>query len=55
MAKLIKPIHGAADGEVYAREYAVGDDCPVSLEGYAASIGALESATKAAKKAPENK
>jgi hypothetical protein len=55
MAKLTKPITGAPDGEVYAREFAAGDDCPASLEAYAESIGALEAANKASKKAPETK
>lgn len=55
MAKLTKPITGVADGEVYPREFAVGDDCPAELEAYAASLGAIATATKAAKKAPENK
>jgi len=55
MAKLTKPITGVSDGEVYPREFAAGEVCPAGLEAYAASLGALESSTKAAKKAPENK
>ena len=51
--KLTKTIHGVPDGEVYPRDIPAGEDCPVGLVAYAASIGALD--VKAAKKAPENK
>lgn len=51
--KLKKAIFGAPDGEVYPREIPAGEECPPSLEAYAAEIGALEN--KAAKKAPETK
>ncbi|WP_347268812.1 hypothetical protein [Paracoccus sp. (in: a-proteobacteria)] len=54
MAKLTKPIIGCANGEIYPREYAEGEECPAELEAYAESIGALAE-TKAAKKAPETK
>lgn len=53
MAKLIKDIFGAADGEVYPRTYAAGEECPAELEAAAIEAGALE--VKAAKKAPETK
>lgn len=51
--KLKKAITGVPDGEVYPREIPAGEECPPSLEAYAAEIGALE--IKAAKKAPETK
>jgi hypothetical protein len=54
MAKLTKPIYGVPDGEIYPRDFAAGEECPVGLEDYAASIGALTE-NKAAKKAPETK
>ena len=54
MAKLTKPITGCANGEIYPREYAAGEDCPAELEAYAREIGALAE-DKAAKKAPETK
>ncbi len=50
--KLKKAIFGAPDGEVYPREIPAGEECPPSLEAYAAEIGAL---AKAVKKAPETK
>lgn len=53
MPKLTKSIFGAPDGEIYPREIPAGEECPPSLESYAAEIGALEN--KAAKKAPEAK
>lgn len=40
--KLTKPITGAANGEIYPREYAAGDECPVELEAAAKEAGALE-------------
>ena len=52
--KLTKPIFGAANGEIYPRVYAVGEDCPPELEAAAQEAGALAS-VKAMKKAPETK
>lgn len=51
--KLTKPIYGAANGEIYPRVYAEGEDCPPELEAAAQEAGAL--AVKAVKKAPETK
>lgn len=48
MAKLKFPIHGVADGEIYPRAFASGEECPAELEEHAREIGAL-SARKAAK------
>lgn len=44
--KLTKPIYGAANGEIYPREYAAGEDCPPELEGAARAQGALDEAPK---------
>lgn len=52
MAKLTADIVGVAAGEIYPRTFAAGEDCPESLLGYAASIGAVD---KAAAKAPSAK
>lgn len=71
MPKLTKTITGVADGEIYPRDFAEGEECPPGLEIYAASIGALAepeaggeecppgnadlAEKKAAKKSPEPK
>lgn len=52
--KLTKAIFGVPDGEVYPRTFEAGEDCPDSLIEAARAAGALP-ATKAIKKAPENK
>lgn len=44
MAKLTKDLYGAANGEVYPRIYAAGEDCPPELEDAAREIDALEEA-----------
>lgn len=51
--KLTKDIIGVADGEIYPRTFAAGEECPPELEAAALDAGALE--VKAAKKAPETK
>jgi hypothetical protein len=42
MAKLTKPLFGAANGEVYPRIYDAGEDCPDELQEAAIEAGALE-------------
>jgi hypothetical protein len=54
MAKLTKPVTGCANGEIYPREYAAGEECPAELEAAARALGALPD-NKAIKKAPETK
>lgn len=41
MAKLTKAIQGVANGEVYPREFAAGEECPPELEEAARALGAL--------------
>jgi hypothetical protein len=48
MSKLTKPLWGAANGEIYPREYAAGEDCPPELEDAAREIDALADAPDAA-------
>lgn len=48
MAKLTKDIFGVANGDVYPRTYATGEDCPPELEDAAAASEALESVEDAA-------
>jgi hypothetical protein len=42
MAKLTKDLYGAANGEVYPRVYAAGEECPPELEDAAREIDGLE-------------
>jgi len=50
MAKFTKPFKGVPKGEIYPKEYAVGDECPAELEDGARSLKALEkTASKAMK------
>jgi len=42
MAKLTKDLFGAANGEVYPRTYAAGEECPPELEDAAREIDGLE-------------
>lgn len=51
--KFTKPFYGVTAGEIYPREFAVGDDCPPELEAAAKSVDAIEA--KAETRAPENK
>jgi hypothetical protein len=39
--KLTKAIFGAADGEIYPREYGAGEDCPPELLAAAIEAGAI--------------
>lgn len=39
--KLTKLIYGAANGEIYPREYAAGEDCPPELLTAALEAGAI--------------
>lgn len=47
MAKLTKDIFGVANGDVYPRAFAAGEDCPPELEAAAEQAEALESAEEA--------
>jgi hypothetical protein len=42
MAKLTKDLFGAANGEVYPRVHAAGEECPPELEDAAREIDGLE-------------
>ena len=42
MAKLIKPLFAAPNGEVYPRTIPEGEECPPELEHAAREAGALE-------------
>lgn len=42
MAKLIKPLFAAPNGEVYPRTIPQGEECPPELEDAAREAGALE-------------
>ncbi len=48
MARLIKPLNGVPNGEVYPREIPAGAECPPELEDAAREIDALESDAEAA-------
>jgi hypothetical protein len=39
--KFTAPFKGCADGDVYPRDFAVGDDCPEELFEAAREVGAL--------------
>lgn len=45
MAKFIKPFKGVPKGEIYPKQYQVGDECPTELEDGARSLKALEKAS----------
>lgn len=47
MAKLTKDVFGVANGEVYPRTFAAGEDCPPELESAAAVAEALETTEQA--------
>lgn len=40
--KLTKELYGCAEGEVYPRIYAAGEECPPELEEAAHTSGALD-------------
>lgn len=42
--KLTKDIIGCADGDVYPRTFAAGEECPPELEEAARELGALKPA-----------
>jgi hypothetical protein len=49
MAKFIKPFKGVPEGEIYPKQYEVGEDCPPELEDGARAMKALGKADKASK------
>lgn len=46
--KLIKPIYGVVDGEIYPVWIAAGETCPKELEAAAREIGAVQTKGKGA-------
>ena len=52
MAKLLKDLFGAANGDVYARTFLAGTECPTELEAAALETGAIKR-TKADRVAAE--
>lgn len=52
MAKFIKPFRGVPDGEIYPKEYEVGEECPPELEAGAAEVGAIKVPKAAGDKDP---
>ena len=47
MSKFSAPFFAVPPGEIYPKEYAIGEDCPAELEESAASVGALDPAPAA--------
>ncbi|UXC38281.1 HeH/LEM domain-containing protein [Cupriavidus gilardii] len=42
MPKIVKAFRGVPDGEIYPREFQVGDECPPELVQGAKAVGAIE-------------
>lgn len=49
MPKFIKPFRGVPEGEIYPKQFEIGDECPSELEAGAKELGALEGSDKPAK------